>query len=39
MFKVPGSHDFNGQAPALAEHFVVQAGLRSGKPNRAASKP
>ena len=38
MFKVPGSHDFSGQAPALAEHFVVQAGLRA-KANRAVSKP
>ena len=33
QFKVPGSHDFAGQASALAEHFVVQAGLKGpGKP-------
>jgi type IV secretory pathway VirJ component len=39
QFKVPGSHDFNGQAPALAEHFVVQAGLRGAAKRPAAKKP
>jgi type IV secretory pathway VirJ component len=38
QFKVPGGHDFNGEAPALAEHFVAQAGLRR-EANRAASTP
>jgi type IV secretory pathway VirJ component len=38
QFKVPGGHDFSGEAPALAEHFVVQAGLR-GAAKRKTSKP
>jgi len=37
-FKVPGGHDFEGEAPALAEHFVVQAGLRS-EAKRKTAKP
>lgn len=39
QFKVPGGHDFEGQAPALAEHFVVQAGLRQPKPPAKPGKP
>ncbi|HSS47725.1 MAG TPA: AcvB/VirJ family lysyl-phosphatidylglycerol hydrolase, partial [Thermoanaerobaculia bacterium] len=38
QLKVPGGHDFSGQAPTLAEQFVVQAGLRGGA-GRAAAKP
>ncbi|HEX4960053.1 MAG TPA: AcvB/VirJ family lysyl-phosphatidylglycerol hydrolase [Thermoanaerobaculia bacterium] len=38
-FQVPGSHDFQGQAPAMAEKFVARAGLAphgsaAGKPAR-----
>ncbi|MFY9826395.1 MAG: AcvB/VirJ family lysyl-phosphatidylglycerol hydrolase [Thermoanaerobaculia bacterium] len=39
QFKVPGGHDFNGQAPALAEHFVAQGGLRSAAKRPASKKP
>jgi type IV secretory pathway VirJ component len=39
MFKVPGGHDFGGQAPALAEHFVVEGGLRAAAKRPAAKKP
>jgi type IV secretory pathway VirJ component len=38
QFKVPGGHDFSGQAPTLAEHFVVEAGLRSAPKKRPAAK-
>lgn len=39
LFKVPGSHDFAGQAPNLAEHFVVEAGLRGPAKRPAKKKP
>ncbi len=39
QFKMPGGHDFNGEAPALAEHFVASAGLRSGAAKPAAPTP
>jgi len=39
MFKVPGSHDFAGQAPNLAEHFVAEAGVRGPAKRPAAKKP